>query len=243
VDSGRPDGTRTGFNAGFDEDAGAYDDRRAAGHMARRRARYFAAVVADSAGPVLEIGCGTGTLLRRLAAAAPDRAFLGVDPLPNYVEHARERARAAGVDNLRFEVGTAESLGEHVPPASAGLVLSVDTLHHVADLDEVVAAVYRAVVPGGPWRVMEPNRLHPYVWAYHVLTAGERTFPVRDFRRRAVRAGWEVRGREDLFAVPSGVERLPRWAERLEARVERLRPLAGAVVLELVRPVSDARGR
>ncbi|MGY1747098.1 class I SAM-dependent methyltransferase [Blastococcus sp. SYSU D00695] len=230
-------------NAGFDEDPAGYDDLRAAGHMARRRLEYFLGVVDATPGPVVEIGCGTGTLLRGLAAARPDRTFLGVDPLPGYVGHAREHARAAALPGVRFEVGTAESLDDLVDPGSVGLLVSVDALHHVADLDAVVTAAHRAVAPGGRWRAMEPNRLHPYVWAYHVLTPGERTFAVGDFRRRARRAGWAVCGRDDLFLVPSGVDRLPPWAQRLERRAEWFRPLAGAAVLDLVRPVSAARGR
>ena len=91
------------------------------------------------------------------------------------------------------------------------------------------------MAPGGRWQAMEPNRVHPYVWLYHVLTPGERTFAVRRFLRVARRAGWRVAGRGTLFAVPGGVRRLPPWGRALELRAERLRPLAGAVVLDLVR--------
>jgi hypothetical protein len=82
---------------------------------------------------------------------------------------------------------------------------------------------------------MEPNRLHPYVWIYHTVTDGERTFPVAPFLRTAQRAGWQLGSRGSRFLVPSGVQQLPPWAQRLERRAEHLRPLAGAVVLDLVR--------
>ncbi|HEX2074239.1 MAG TPA: hypothetical protein VHF92_10675, partial [Geodermatophilus sp.] len=65
----------TRFNASFDERPDEYDDLRASGHMARRRAEYFLGVVDRFPGAVVELGCGTGTLLRQLAAARPD-AFL-----------------------------------------------------------------------------------------------------------------------------------------------------------------------
>jgi ubiquinone/menaquinone biosynthesis C-methylase UbiE len=222
-------------NAGFDDRPDEYDSLRSSGHMARRRAEHFAAVVAAVPGTVLEIGCGTGTLLHGLAARFPDRQFRGVEPLPGYVDFARERAEADGLDNLRFTVGTAESLGAAVPDGSVGLLVSVDTLHHVTDVDATVREAARAVVPGGRWHAMEPNRLHPYVWIYHTVTEGERTFPVAPFLRSARGAGWRLGSRGSRFLVPSGVRHLPRWAQRLERRAEHLRPLAGAVVLDLVR--------
>jgi hypothetical protein len=125
------------------------------------------------------------------------------------------------------------------------LVISVYALHHVRDTERVPTQVRRLTAPEAHWWAMEPDRVHPYVLAYHVLTPGERTFPVRDFLRRARPRGWEVHGRESLFVHPSGVARVVAWAERLERRIERFRPVAGAVVLDLARtdPVSAARGR
>ena len=223
------------YNAGFDDVPQAYDELRAAGHMARRRVDFFSRVVAQTPGPVLELGSGTGTLLRALAARHPDRTFLGVEPLANYVDFATERARATGTTNVRFAVGEGEHLGRVAEPGAAGLVISVDTLHHVRDLDRVVQEVTTATAPRGRWRAMEPNRAHPYVWAYHVLTRGERTFPARDFLRRVRRAGWHLDGRQTLFAYPAAVRSVPPWAAAVEDVLERYRPTAGAIALDLVR--------
>jgi hypothetical protein len=85
--------------------------------------------------------------------------------------------------------------------------------------------------------------LHPYVLAYHVVTPGERTFAVRDFRRRAAARGWRPAGIESLFLYPSGVQRVPTWAERFERRAERLRMVSGGVVLDLVRVGGDGTSR
>ena len=222
-------------NAGFDDRPATYDELRADGHMARRRTDHFARVVRETPGTVLELGSGTGTLLRRLAAGAPDRTFVGVEPLANYVEFANARAAAEGSENVRFEVGVGEALPPAVAPGSVDLVISVDALHHVTDVDQVVEEVARVAAPGARWRAMEPNRLHPYVLAYHVLTAGERTFPARDFVRRAARAGWRLAGRERMFTYPSGVAGVPPWAARLERRLEWIPPVSGAVVLDLVK--------
>ncbi|NYJ04660.1 class I SAM-dependent methyltransferase [Petropleomorpha daqingensis] len=232
------------LNAAFDDRPEDYDALRATGHMARRRLDHFAGVVAACAGDVLEIGCGTGTLLRALAAAHPDRRFVGIDPLPGYTDYARRLAGHEGLTNVAFATGTGEELDRLVPPRSFGLVISVDALHHVTDVDRVVAGARRATADGARWCLMEPNRWHPYVWLYHALTPGERTFPVRDFLRRSRRGGWTPAGRRTMFALPSGVPRLPAALGRAERWLERIPPLAGAVVLDLRRgPVSAARDR
>ncbi len=228
-------GARGPYNAGFDDRPKTYDELRAAGHMAGRRAEFFLRVLDETPGAVLELGSGTGTLLRHLAASRPDRTFVGVEPLANYVDFANASARAAGTGNVRFETGVGEALPAVVEAGSVGLVISVDALHHVTDVDQVVAEVARVAAPGARWRAMEPNRLHPYVLAYHVLTPGERTFPARDFLRRARGAGWSLAGRQRLFTYPSGVARVPGWAAWLERRLEWVPPISGAVVLDLVR--------
>lgn len=203
--------------------------------MSRRRLEVIADLVERSSGTVVEIGSGTGALLRELARRFPGRRFVGVEPLSNYVEFARERAQQERLPNVSFEAAPAESLSSVVAGGSGGMVLSVDTLHHVEDMDRVIAEVAAVAAPGAHWHAMEPNRLHPYVIAYHVLTPGERTFASGDFVRRARRHGWQLAGRTRLFLFPSGVRRVPGWAAGLERRMERVPPVAGAVLLDLVR--------
>jgi ubiquinone/menaquinone biosynthesis C-methylase UbiE len=224
------------LNASFDDVPDAYDRLRASGHMARRRAEYFEGVVAESSGLVLEVGCGTGSLLRYLAARFPKRTFVGVEPLSTYVDFARQQAAEADLTNVRFEVGMGEELAALAGPVPAGLVISVDMLHHVRDMGKVAREILRVTAPGGRWTAQEPNAIHPYVWLYHTLTAGERTFPARSFLDIARGAGWQPVGRDTMYLFPSGVAKVPAWAERLERRAERLRPISGAVVLHLVRP-------
>ncbi|MGQ7296176.1 class I SAM-dependent methyltransferase [Quadrisphaera sp. KR29] len=223
------------YNAGYDEQPEAYESLRAAGHMTRRRVEYFEGVLRRVPGRVLEVGSGTGTLLRRLAGAHPDRRFTGVEPLPNYVEFANARSADLGLTNVVFEVGTGEALPAGVADGSVDLIISVDALHHVEDLDAVIAEASRVAAPGARWRAMEPNRLHPYVFLWHTVTAGERTFDAGDFLRRARAAGWRLAGRDRLYIFPSTVQQVPPWAERLERLLERVPFLSGGLALDLVK--------
>ncbi|PWJ48468.1 Methyltransferase domain-containing protein [Quadrisphaera granulorum] len=223
------------YNAGYDEQPEAYESLRAAGHMTRRRVEYFEGVLRDVPGRVLEIGSGTGTLLRRLASTHRDRHFTGVEPLPNYVDFANGRSRDLGLGNVAFEIGTGEALPDGVADSSVDLIISVDALHHVEDLDAVLAEASRVAAPGARWRAMEPNRLHPYVFLWHTVTDGERTFNAGDFLRRARSAGWRLVGKDRLYLYPSTVQQVPPWAERLERRLEGVPFLSGGVALDLVK--------
>lgn len=96
------------------------------------------------AGPALDIGCGRGDLLLRLAAAGI--ACVGVDASAASVEEARRRLAAAGIPCTGAE-GARRSLQGRVlevrrvagplrdafPPASFGAVFLIETLEHLPD--------------------------------------------------------------------------------------------------------------
>jgi SAM-dependent methyltransferase len=52
---------------------------------------------------VLDVGCGTGALTRRIALSLGTAGLVyGVDVSPHHIEHARRMARNEGLSNLRF---------------------------------------------------------------------------------------------------------------------------------------------
>ena len=87
---------------------------------------------------VLEVGCGTGLLLRRIAGFAA-RAH-GVDLSPGML--ARARARGLSVD-----VASATDLP--FPEASFDVACSFKVLAHVRDVRRALAEMARVVRPGG----------------------------------------------------------------------------------------------
>ncbi|UTW64165.1 methyltransferase domain-containing protein [bacterium SCSIO 12741] len=63
------------------------------------------------AGPILELGCGTGSDALQLAQFLGDQYHMtGVDHDPSLLAHGREAAIQAGIQNLDFMEGSAENL-------------------------------------------------------------------------------------------------------------------------------------
>jgi SAM-dependent methyltransferase len=93
-------------------------------------------------GPVLDVGCGPGTVTAHLAGLGLDVS--GVDLSPRMVEHARRR-----YPGLRFAVASATALD--LAPASLGGVLGWWSLFNLPrhTLPGVLAAFAEALVPGG----------------------------------------------------------------------------------------------
>ena len=94
---------------------------------------------------ILDVGCGTGYLLGRLAARAPQAEALdGIDAAPAMIEVARG---AAADDRLSFVAGTAERLPW--PAGSFDLLVSTTSFDHWADQQAGLAQCARVLAPGG----------------------------------------------------------------------------------------------
>ncbi len=95
---------------------------------------------------VLDVGCGGGDVTRDLARRARREGvaleLAGADVSPRAVEHARERARAAGVDVTYL---TLDALADPLPD-DRDVLLSTLFLHHLREEDAVrlLAAMGRA---------------------------------------------------------------------------------------------------
>ncbi len=65
----------------------------------------------------LEIGCGKGAFICETAKRNPDIHYIAVEKIANVAVTALERAKAEGIENIRFIIGDAggicEKLGEH----------------------------------------------------------------------------------------------------------------------------------
>ena len=97
---------------------------------------------------VLDIGCGTGTLVTLIQRLYPAVEIVGLDPDPKALARARKKAARAGVP-IHFDQGFSDELP--YPDASFDRVLSSFMFHHLgADYREKsLREVRRVLKPGG----------------------------------------------------------------------------------------------
>jgi trans-aconitate 2-methyltransferase len=102
---------------------------------------------------VIDLGCGTGELTRRLADYLPDSDVVGIDPSPQMLERAATQVRPG----LGFEPGTVEAA-----TGTWDLVFSHAAIQWVDDHLSLVPHLLSLVRPGGQLAVQLPsNHGHP----------------------------------------------------------------------------------
>lgn len=107
-------------------------------------------------GHVLDLGCGSGDMTRRLVTEGGAASALGLD-----IE-AAVPVQATPVGGVAFRAGRAEALD--LADASCDGVLMLKSLHHVPleRMDEALAEVARVLRPGGVLYVSEPMARGPF---------------------------------------------------------------------------------
>jgi ubiquinone/menaquinone biosynthesis C-methylase UbiE len=138
----------------YDRDVQAFDDRAASYESGRHgqlhkeisdRVVRLALSRAPAPRRVLDVGCGTGYVLRQLAARLPEATeFRGVDAAPKMIEVARA---AASDDRVSFERGTAERLP--ADDSAYDLVVSTTSFDHWTDQAAGVRECARTLTAGG----------------------------------------------------------------------------------------------
>lgn len=124
--------------AHYDARAASYDDSA----MHRALADAVADVVGDPGGSVVDVGTGTGLVLRAIEARWPGTRLVGVDLSAEMLAVARAALPEA-------ELVRADAADLPVEDGTASLVTCVTALHLLAEPDPAVAAWWRALRPGG----------------------------------------------------------------------------------------------
>jgi ubiquinone/menaquinone biosynthesis C-methylase UbiE len=132
--------------------------------LARRESELLRRVEVGRGERLLEIGCGEGANLHHLRGAGA--RFFGVD-------FSRERAAFA---RRATDAHTATADATRLPfgDGSFDAVLIRDVLHHVGEIDAVLAEARRVLRPGGRLTLVEPNRHSPLIWLQAALVPAER---------------------------------------------------------------------
>lgn len=123
---------------------------------------------------VVDLGCGTGELTRRLADALPGSDVLGIDNSPQMLERTAEFVRLG----LRFEQASIEEV-----TGRWDLVFSHAAIQWVDDHHALVPRLFSLLAPGGQLAVQLPSN-HGHL-THRLITrlAGEEPF-------RTALGGW-----------------------------------------------------
>lgn len=116
---------------------------------------------------VVDLGCGTGELTRRLADALPDSDVIGLDSSPQMLARAAEHARPG----LRFIEGTIETAG-----GEWDLIFSHAALHWVPDHAALIPRLLALLRPGGQLAVQMPSNHNHLTHQLITTIAGEEPF-------------------------------------------------------------------
>ncbi len=161
---------------------------------------------ADKNARILDVGCGSGYLVRHLLAAGYSNVA-GIDTSADQVDYCRRHALPVERDNAVEFLARA---------TGSDLVLSTDVIEHLTK-DEIIAfleAIYRALKPGGAvvLRTGNASSIYGPVIRYIDFTH-ETSFTDTSLRQILIACGFTEVNITDN-AVPFGLKpkRLLRWA-------------------------------
>jgi len=97
---------------------------------------------AESPHDIIDVGCGTGRLLRAASRRWPQAHLFGVDPAERMISEAERLS-----PNVTFRVGPAELLP--LPDQAADLIVSSLSFHHWHDQSKGLQEISRVLRPGG----------------------------------------------------------------------------------------------
>ncbi len=96
----------------------------------------------ESGVDVLDIGCGSGRALIKMASHFPQSRFVGFDASPEAISTATESACHTGLTNVRFQVQDAAEIHD---VNRFDLITAFDAIHDQARPEDVLNCIHRAL--------------------------------------------------------------------------------------------------
>jgi SAM-dependent methyltransferase len=182
---------------------------------------------------LLEVGCGTGFVLRGIASCRPDLELTGTDLYPDGLEFARRRVDA------RLEQMDARTIPHE---EEFDLIGAFDVIEHISEDELALREMRKALRPGGGLLLTVPQ--HPWLWSeFDELSRHQRRYRRAELVEKVRDAGFSVRRVTSfvtLLLPALALERLRprRWRgrsleEQLSVSVWMNRTFEGVMSLEL----------
>jgi 2-polyprenyl-3-methyl-5-hydroxy-6-metoxy-1,4-benzoquinol methylase len=112
---------------------------------------------------VLDVGCGRGRILNRLARTFPASRFVGIDLSAEATTAARDEAAADGLTNVEFLARDLGDFDSRAEPDAFDLVTTFDAVHDQAKPLSVLTGIHRTLRPAGVY-LMQDIKGSTYPW-------------------------------------------------------------------------------
>lgn len=104
---------------------------------------------------VLDVGCGRGRILNRLASLYPVSQFVGMDLSQEAVAYARDQASSAGRDNIEFQAVDLGDFDQTAEVESFDFITTFDAVHDQAKPLNVLKGIHRALKRHGVYLMQD----------------------------------------------------------------------------------------
>jgi 2-polyprenyl-3-methyl-5-hydroxy-6-metoxy-1,4-benzoquinol methylase len=106
---------------------------------------------------VLDVGCGSGRIVNRMAALYPDSRFTGIDLSPEAIGNARAEAARKGLGNVEFVVRDLTGFDATAEPEEYDFITTFDAVHDQPRPLDVLKGIHCALKADG-WYLMQDIR-------------------------------------------------------------------------------------
>jgi ubiquinone/menaquinone biosynthesis C-methylase UbiE len=104
---------------------------------------------------MLDVGCGSGRIINRLAEVYPNSRFTGFDLSRLALERARNEASSKGLKNAEFIVRDLSNFDETAEQEAFDVITTFDAVHDQAKPLNVLKGIFRALKPGGVYLMQD----------------------------------------------------------------------------------------
>jgi ubiquinone/menaquinone biosynthesis C-methylase UbiE len=104
---------------------------------------------------VLDVGCGSGRIMMRLAELYPNSRFTGIDLSPEAIGTARGEAVQKGLRNIEFIVQDLSDFNSTAEPEAFDFITTFDAIHDQARPLNVLKGIHRALKADGSYLMQD----------------------------------------------------------------------------------------
>ncbi len=172
-------------NNNFDHKARDWDKKEMRREMAAAVSAAISRLGLDPAMRIMDFGCGTGLVSLPLAPRVAH--ILALDSSAGMIEVIEDKLEQQQIDNV--EARCADILTDDLP-ADFDLILTSMALHHIENIEPVIAGFHRLLQKGGRVAIAD---LDAEDGSFHRHDSGEKHhgFDRQDLRRRLRRIGFD----------------------------------------------------